>query len=396
VAEASPLLTDPTAVFCYIAALAGLMFWLSGLPRFKRFFEITPPVIYAYFLPTISTTLGIIPQASPAYEWMTRYLLPTALVLLMITVDLKSIVRLGPMALVMVVAGSVGIILGAPIALLLFGGFLPEEAWKAFAALSGSWIGGSANMVAIAESVGTPDSLMGPIIVVDTAVGYGWMGVLLFLSTWQYLFDARIRAHTEVVEQTNRRLADIATHRHPLEVPAAVIIVGIGFGGAAVAVALGARLPVLGDPTIISHTTWAVLIVVTGGLLLSITPVSRLEEYGASKLGYTALYLLLGAIGAQADLKAVLEAPAFFAAGVVWIAVHAAILLLAAKLIRAPMFFFATASMANIGGPVSAPVVASVYHRAMAPVGLLMAVLGYVLGIYGALLCAWMLGQIAG
>ncbi len=395
-AEASPLLTDPTAVFCYIAALAGLMFWLSGLPRFKRFFEITPPVIYAYFLPTISTTLGIIPQASPAYEWMTRYLLPTALVLLMITVDLKSIVRLGPMALVMVVAGSVGIILGAPIALLLFGGFLPEEAWKAFAALSGSWIGGSANMVAIAESVGTPDSLMGPIIVVDTAVGYGWMGVLLFLSTWQYLFDARIRAHTEVVEQTNRRLADIATHRHPLEVPAAVIIVGIGFGGAAVAVALGARLPVLGDPTIISHTTWAVLIVVTGGLLLSITPVSRLEEYGASKLGYTALYLLLGAIGAQADLKAVLEAPAFFAAGVVWIAVHAAILLLAAKLIRAPMFFFATASMANIGGPVSAPVVASVYHRAMAPVGLLMAVLGYVLGIYGALLCAWMLGQIAG
>jgi uncharacterized membrane protein len=366
------------------------------LPRFKRFFEITPPVIYAYFLPTISTTLGIIPQASPAYEWMTRYLLPTALVLLMITVDLKSIVRLGPMALVMVVAGSVGIILGAPIALLLFGGFLPEEAWKAFAALSGSWIGGSANMVAIAESVGTPDSLMGPIIVVDTAVGYGWMGVLLFLSTWQYLFDARIRAHTEVVEQTNRRLADIATHRHPLEVPAAVIIVGIGFGGAAVAVALGARLPVLGDPTIISHTTWAVLIVVTGGLLLSITPVSRLEEYGASKLGYTALYLLLGAIGAQADLKAVLEAPAFFAAGVVWIAVHAAILLLAAKLIRAPMFFFATASMANIGGPVSAPVVASVYHRAMAPVGLLMAVLGYVLGIYGALLCAWMLGQIAG
>ncbi len=345
------------------------MFWLSGLPRFKRFFEITPPVIYAYFLPTISTTLGIIPQASPAYEWMTRYLLPTALVLLMITVDLKSIVRLGPMALVMVVAGSAGIILGAPIALLLFGSFLPAEAWKAFAALSGSWIGGSANMVAIAESVGTPDSLMGPIIVVDTAVGYGWMGVLLFLSTWQHLFDARIRAHTEVVEQTNRRLADIATR---------------------------GRLPVLGDPTIISHTTWAVLIVVTGGLLLSFTPVSRLEEYGASKLGYTALYLLLGAIGAQADLKAVLEAPAFFAAGIVWIAVHAAILLLAAKLIRAPMFFFATASMANIGGPVSAPVVASVYHRAMAPVGLLMAVLGYVLGIYGALLCAWMLGQIGG
>ncbi len=134
---------------------------------------------------------------------------------------------------------------------------------------------------------------------------------------------------------------------------------------------------------------------VTGGLLLSFTPVRRLEEVGASRLGYAALYLLLTAIGAQANLRAVLSAPLYLATGVLWIAIHIAILLLAARLLRAPLFFVATGSMANVGGAASAPIVAGVYHPAMAPVGLLMAVLGYILGIYAGLACAWMLGQIA-
>ncbi|MBW3554881.1 MAG: DUF819 family protein, partial [Gemmatimonadetes bacterium] len=390
------LLTDPMAVFAYLAAVLGFIFWLSGIPRLARLFEITPPVIYAYFVPTLSTTFGITPAASPAYDWMIRYLLPVALLLLMITIDLRSVAKLGWMALIMVVAGTLGIVVGGPIALLLFGGWLPEDAWMGFAALSGSWIGGTANMVAIAESVGTPDSLMGPIIVVDTVVGYGWMGVLLFFSAWQQRFDRRTGARTAALEETNLRLAAAETRRHPVTLDWMAAIVGVGFAGAVVAVALGDTMPALGDPTIISKTTWAVLIVVTGGLFLSFTPLARLEDHGASKVGYLALYLLLTAIGARADLRAVLAAPAFLAAGIVWLAIHAGILLLAARLIRAPLFFVATGSMANIGGAASAPVVAGVYHPAMAPVGLLMAVVGYILGIYGGLVAAWLLAVVGG
>ncbi|HUE77994.1 MAG TPA: DUF819 family protein [Longimicrobiales bacterium] len=390
------LLTDPMAVFAYLAAVLGLIFWASGLPRMRKFFELTPPVIYAYFIPTISTTLGITPSASPAYDWMVRYLLPVALLLLMITIDLRSVAKLGWMALVMVVVGTLGIVIGGPIAYLLFSAWLPENAWMGFAALSGSWIGGTANMVAIAESVGTPDSLMGPIIVVDTVVGYGWMGVLLFFSAWQQRFDRKIGARTEALEETNQRLAEAERKRHPVSLPWLAAIVGVGFAGAVLAVALGEAMPPLGDPTIISQTTWAVLIVVTGGLLLSFTPITRLEEHGASRVGYLALYMLLTAIGARADLAAVLAAPAFLAAGVVWIAIHVGLLLIAARLIRAPLFFVATGSMANIGGAASAPIVAGVYHPAMAPVGLLMAVVGYVLGIYAALGCAWLLAIVGG
>lgn len=394
--QAAAVLTDPMAVFAYLAGVLGVVFWLSGLKPLEKLFEVTPPVLYAYFVPTLSTTLGIIPPASPVYDWMTRYLLPLALVLLMITVDLPAIGRLGGMAIVMMLAGTLGIVLGGPVAYLAVGHWLPPEAWKGLAALSGSWIGGTANLVAIAESVGTPDSIMGPIIVVDTVVGYGWMAVLLFLSAWQKRWDRSIRARTEALDATNRRLEEISAHRAPIEIRHAAAILGLGFVAAVLAVAAGARLPPVGSPTIISHTTWAVLIVVTGGLLLSFTPIRRLEEVGASRLGYLALYLLLTGIGAQADLRAVLSAPAFMAAGVIWMMVHVAVLFAVARLVRAPLFFVATGSMANVGGAASAPIVAGVYHPALAPVGLLMAVAGYIVGIYAGLGCAWILGQLAG
>jgi uncharacterized membrane protein len=314
----------------------------------------------------------------------------------MITVDLKSILKLGRTALIMVTAGAIGIMMGAQIAYVAFARWLPPDGWKGLAALTGSWIGGTANMVAIAESVGTPDAIMGPIIVVDTVVGYGWMGVLLFLSAWQVLFDRRLQADTTALAETNKLLAELDTHRQPTQLRDIAIILGLGFAGAVLAVQLGAALPALGDPTIISHTTWAVLIVVTGGLLLSFTPVRNLEEVGASKVGYAALYLLLTAIGAQGNLMEVLSAPAFFFAGVLVITIHVAVMLVVARVIRAPFFFVATGSVANIGGAGTAPIVASVYHPAMAPVGLLMAVAGYILGIYGALGAAWMLGVLAG
>ncbi|HSN70015.1 MAG TPA: DUF819 family protein [Steroidobacteraceae bacterium] len=389
------MLTDPMAHVAVLAGTIAAIFWLAGRKPLGTLFKFLPPVIWCYFVPMLATTLGLLPAESAAYDWIRTYLLPASLLLLMLSIDVKSVLRLGPVALGMVVAGTIGIILGGPIAYLVFGSFLPPDAWTGFAALSGSWIGGTANMVAIAASVGTPDSALGPIIVVDTVVGYGWMGVLLVFSGWQQRFDQWSGARTDALTETNRRLAALDERRHPVALSDVAILLGLGLGGAVIAVELGNAFDPLGDPVIISHATWAVLIVVTVGLALSFTPVRRLEEVGASRFGYIALYLLMASIGAQADLHAVLQAPLYLAAGVVWIAVHVLVLMIAARLLRAPLFFIATGSMANIGGAASAPVVAGVYHPAMAPVGLLMAVAGYVLGIYGGLACAWLLARLA-
>lgn len=390
------MITETNQLFALLAGVLALVFWLSTIPALKRFFTILPPVIWAYFMPMFLTTGGVIPDSSPVYDWMTDYLLPFSLFLLMITVDLPSILKLGKKAILMMLVGTAGIVIGGPLAYLIFGAFLPADAWQGFSALSGSWIGGTANMVAIKESVGTSDAMMGPIIVVDTVVGYGWMGVLIFLSAFQEKFDRWVKADTSAIEEANARLGEIENTRRPIQLNDLIYIVGLSLVAAVVAIAIGDQLPALGDPTIISSSTWAILIVVTAGLALSFTRLRpNLESAGASRVGFLALYLLLTAIGAQANLKAVLDVPLFLAAGIVWISVHIALLMIFAKLLKAPLFFVATGSMANVGGAASAPVVASVYHPSMAPVGLLMGVSGYILGIYAALACAWMLGQLA-
>jgi uncharacterized membrane protein len=388
------MVTEPTALFVYLACVLAGILWLSGRPRLHRLFMVTPAVLYVYFLPTLGTSLGLSPAASPAYDWMVRYLLPFSLMLLMVTVDVRAILRLGGKALVMMLAGSTGIILGGPLVLAVFGRWLPPDAWKGMAALSGSWIGGSANMVAIKESIGTPDALLGPVIVVDTLVAYSWMGVLLVMSSWQHRFDALVRADTRGLDEVQEKLSVAAADRRPASVGELALILALGFGGATVCVWAGDRLPKVGDPTILSHTTWTVILVTALGLALSFTPLSRLEAVGASRVGYLALYLMLTAIGAQADLVAVLELPMLLAAGILWVVIHVGVLLVVGWLIRAPLFFVATGSMANIGGTVSAPVVASVFNRALAPVGVLMGVSGYVIGIYGSLVCAWLLSLV--
>jgi uncharacterized membrane protein len=378
----------------FLAAVLGFVFWLDTIDALEPVFKYLPPVIWAYFVPMLCTTFGITPESSAVYDWMSSYLLPFSLFLLMISVDLKAILRLGPTALIMMCAGTLGIVIGGPIAFGLFGGFFEDpEAWKGFAALSGSWIGGTANLLAMKQSVGTPDSTLGPLLVVDVVAGYGWMGVLIFLSAYQERFDRWVGADTSLMEKLNENLGDI--NKRPVQLTDLVVMIGLGLGAAVASRELGGAFPEFGDPTIISAGTWAILLVVTIGLLLSFTPLQKLEEAGASRVGYAALYLLLTSIGAKADLAAVLDVPLYLVAGLVWIAIHVLILFVTARMIKAPLFFVATGSMANVGGAASAPIVAGVYLPAMAPVGLLMGVAGYILGIYAALGCGWLIGQVS-
>jgi uncharacterized membrane protein len=376
------MITEPTTLFAVLAGVLGLIFWLSTLPALSKVFQYLPPVIWAYFLPMFLTTFGITPSSSATYSWMSRYLLPLALFLLMTTVDIKAILRLGPKALLMMVTGTVGIIIGGAVSFWMLGGLLPAESWKGFAALSGSWIGGTANMLFIQDHVGAPDSLLGPIIVVDTVVGYGWMGVLIFLSTVQDRFDTWVGADMSMIENVNKRLEEIDVSRRPATISDLTGIVGMAF--VAVVASIWVAENVMPESQWVGTSTWAILIVVTVGMALSFTRIREMEKPGASRLGFLALYLLLTSIGARADLMAVLDAPLYLLAGVIWISIHVLLLVIMARLIKAPLFFVATGSMANIGGAASAPVVASVYLPAMAPVGLLMAMAGYILGIYAA------------
>lgn len=369
--------------------MAGV-FQLARRPALKPLFDRLPALVWTYFLPMLSTTVGILPAESPVYRAMARYVLPASLVLLLLSSEIKSIARLGRTALVVMAAAVFGIVLGAIVGYAALRPWLPPDAWKGVGALVGTWVGGSANLVAVATALSVTPEMQGVIIIVDTVVGYTWMGFLISFASRQEAFDRWNRADRAVVEGVGSRLAETKEEaRRTPTVADVTLMVGLAIGLTALCLAIGARLPPVGQ--VLNAFSWAIILLTTIALLLSLTPLARLENAGASTLGYAGFYLLLATVGAQGDLRRVVSHPQFVLLGIIIVVVHALVLLAAVRLLRAPLFFFGASSQACFGGYSSAPLVAAIYHPAMAPVGLLLAVLGNVIGTYLGLAVAQLL-----
>ena len=389
------LINDPTALLVFFAGFVALIFVLAQTRPFDRLFRYLPPIVWIYLLPVLLTTAGITPPESPFYDWCTDYLMPFSLLLLVLATDVPAIRRLGPLAAAMLLSGSVGIVIGGPIALAIFQPFLDDpQIWKGLGALSGSWIGGLSNMIAIKEGVGAPDDVFSPMIIVDSVVGYGWMSIIILLSGYQNRIDRWNRARREELNALNQRLQQVqAENARPITLPAFASMLGVGLVASWLCMRGGELLPQVGS--VLSHFTWGILLVVTVGLALSFTPVRRLEHRGATPVAYGGLYLMVATMGAGGDLAAIAEAPLVLAVGAVWIGIHVACLFLAMRLLRAPVFLFATGSMGNVGGVISTPVVAGVFQPALAAVGVLMGVLGNLVGTPLGLLCSQLMAWVA-
>ena len=387
------MIKDPNAIFIYIVSLIGLIHYLKSISALEKVFKYAPPIIWIYFLPMLSSGIGIIPTASPIYSWTSKYLLPPALILLLLSSNIKILSTLGSKAIGTMLFGTLGIVLGGPISLLVFGSFLPEDAWMGLAALSGSWIGGSANMVAIGKSIGTSDNLFGNMIVIDTVVGYGWMGIVILISGHQKSIDKWNNADTRIVDDLNIKMSTEDSKRPTsFNDLLTIVVVSLFFG--LLSLELGKLIPDLGK--VVTSFGWTIILVSLIGISLSFTRLSDLNNAGASHVGNLFLYILLGTIGAKANITQIGDLPYYIAVGILWIFIHAIILFFGGRLLKAPMFLIATSSQANIGGVVSAPIIATVYKKSLAPVGLLMGVIGNIIGIYAGLFTAWLLSLVGG
>ena len=398
----TPLMENPAGILALLLGVLAAIFWATQHAKLKVIFKVIPALVFCYFIPTAMTTVGVLPAESALYDWVKEFVLPAALFLLILSLDLPGILRLGPKAVIMMLAGTLGVVIGGPIALFVGKLFLtgehwglPDDAWRGFAALSGSWIGGGANFVAIGHVVKASDAMIASMVVPDVLVASVWMGVLLYAAGHQRRIDAWTGADARAIRDLEQRLSDFqARVMRVSTLPDLVMIVALAFGASWVSYIVGKHLPPIGD--MISSGTWKYILVTTAGLLLSFTPVRGLEGAGASKVGSVMLYLLVACIGAHANFADVLDAPGYVVVGVIWMLIHVLVLLTVAWLIKAPVFFVAVGSQANIGGAASAPIVAAAYHPSLAPVGVLLAVAGYVLGTYAGLVCARLLQWVAG
>lgn len=400
--EAVPLVTNDAVVLGILAAILGSVFWTASRPTgfWKSFYTYVPALLLCYLVPAILNTLGVIDgNLSKLYPVARDYLLPSALVLLCIAIDFGAIVRLGPKAIVMFLTGTAGIMLGALVSFEIMRVIHPEtvagETWRGMTTITGAWIGGGANQAAMKEVFEVDATLFGQFVAVDVLVANVWMAVLLFLAGRAQSFDRWTGADLSAINALKTRIETYqAEHARMPTLTDVMVILALGLGVTGLSHALTgptvgwiASLPQewrLQDYSLTSSFFWIVVFATTFGLLLSFTKARSLEGAGASTLGSAMLYVLVATIGMQMDLNALLDRPWLFALGLIWICVHGGLLLLVAKLIRAPLFFMAVGSQANVGGAASAPVVASAFHPALAPVGVLLAVLGYALGTYGA------------
>lgn len=409
------LIQNDAVVFGILIAILGLVFWTNGsdIKAFKVFYKVVPMLLLCYFLPSLLTLTGLVdPEHSNLYFVATRYLLPASLVLLTLSIDLKEIARLGPKALIMFLTGSVGVIAGGPIAILivsqfapdLVGGQGPDAVWRGLTTVAGSWIGGGANQAAMKEMFGPSDPLYSAMVAVDVLVAEFWMVFLIIGVGHADRIDRLFRADSSSVTVLQQKMEDFTrkTARIPttneLMVILAIVFGAVGFGHLVadyVAPLIAEKAPDLKKFSLDSEFFWLIMITTTIGVALSFTRARKLEGAGASKVGTIFIFVLVATIGMSMDLRAVVEHPGYFLVGLIWILFHIGLLFIVGIIIRAPYFFLAVGSKANIGGAASAPVVAATFHPSLAPVGVLLAVLGYALGTYGAYICGLIMQEVA-
>jgi uncharacterized membrane protein len=411
----NPLFTNDAVVLGILLLILASVFHTSSStkPIWQKFYKYFPSVLLCYFIPSLLNSAGIISgDKSNLYSVVSRYLLPASLVLLTLSIDLKGILRLGPKAIIMFLAGTLGIVLGGPLAILIVslfspatvGGVGPNAVWRGMATIAGSWVGGGANQTAMKEVFHVGDNLFSSMIAVDVIVSNIWMAFLLYGAGISDRLDKKLKADTSSIDYVKKKIESYQLSIAKIPSLADLTkICAIGFGVTAFAhfsadiitPFIKNNMPNLSRFSLTSEFFWIVIIATTGGLVLSFSPLRKLEGAGASKIGSLFLYVLVATIGMKMNILAIFENPGLFMVGFIWMAIHAIVLLTVGKIIKSPFFFIAVGSQANVGGAASAPIVASAFHPSLATVGVLLAVLGYALGTYAAWICAIIMHSVA-
>jgi len=402
----APLITNDAIVLGLLVAVLGAIFYTRSLGgRWSTFYTFVPVLLLCYLLPSLMNSFGLISsEESNLWPVAKNYFLPACLVLMTLSIDLKAIIGLGSKALIMFFTATIGIVLGGPVAILIVSLFSPETVggegidavWRGFATVAGSWIGGGANQTAMLEVYGYNPDRYAAMVAIDVVVANIWMAFLLYGASNPKPIDKWLKADTTAIDNLKRTMERYTAQSERTSslldfmMITAVAFVGVGLShlvGQLATFAFGS-IEAFQGTILVNQFFWIVVTATTLGLSLSFTRFRDLEGAGASKVGSVFIFLLVAVIGTRMDIFQIADAPLLFLVGIIWMLFHVCLLIVVAKLIRAPFFFVAIGSKANVGGAASAPVVAAAFHPALAPVGVLLAVLGYALGTYGAILSA--------
>jgi len=376
------MITDGFLYLSVLVALAALMVFIEKKFSTNKFFKFIPGIVLIYIGAALLQTFGVFADndsTGAVYADVKNALLPAMLMIMLLKCDIRSIIKLGPRMIGGYLVAVVSIMLGFIIVYIAFKHFYIEDTWRAFGALSGSWTGGSANLVALQGILEVPENIFGYVLMMDTINYAVWVMFMFWLIPFAGKFNRWTKADTSFMQHG---LDDVAATQEDqdsnVQFEHILYLLGIGLLVSGLASFAGDHLPEVG--AVINATTWTIMIASVVGLILGQTRVSKIP--GALDVSNVMLYIIVALIASQSDFSQIAQAPIYLVSGFLILLIHLVIMLLLAKIFKYDLFTLGIGSLANIGGMASAPMLAAAYSRTLIPIGVIMALIGSFLGTY--------------
>lgn len=371
------IFSDPIGVMAVIIMIPVFFLWLQKKTRWKVF-DYLPAIIWIYITPIALSNLNVIPKSSEIYSTYRSFAVPIFIVLMLLDINIRKSIKVAWRGAGVLIMGSVGIVLGAAVSFYLFRKGLAEDAWSGFGALAGSWIGGTGNLAAVAESLNTSPETVGLVVLVDNFVYLFYFPVILMCKRWARPFNKFTRVSQEQLDHFSQVTSQIEKKTHEVHYMDVLMLFGFGFVCVLLANWIAKFLPAL--PPVLTEKSWAMLLITSIGIILSMTPLKKVP--GTEPISMSLIYVYVAMMGAMADLSDIGSAHWFLAAGFMCILIHFAFIVIAARLFRVDVSMAAVASVAAIGGAASAPVAAGYHREELVPISIMLALIGYALGNY--------------
>ncbi len=372
-----PLFNDLIGVLTVITMIPVFFLWLEKKTRWK-IFDILPAIIWIFLTPIFLSNLNVIPRSTPIYDTFRSFAVPMFIVLMLLDINIREVLRVAWRGAGVLVLGAIGIVVGAAISFYLFKGGLPEDTWRGYGALAGSWIGGTGNLAAVAESLDTPGEMVGMVVLVDNFVYVFYFPLILSCKRWAASFNRFTRVSQAQIDHIAQATAQVERKSHEVHFKDVLMLLGFGFATILAANTAAGFIPAL--PPVLTERTWAILLVTTFGIALSGTPLKNVP--GTEPLSMSFVYVYMTMMGAQADLRNIGGAQWFLVAGFFCILVHFVFIIVGARLFRIDVSMAAVSSVAGVGGAASAPVAAGYHREELVPISIMLALIGYGLGNY--------------
>jgi len=366
------MITNGFTYIAFLMFLAGILLAAEKYTKWKVFGYV-PPLVWIYVLNMVFCTMGLYNSdaCSSTYSALKNNLLYAMIFVMLLRCDFRKLAKLGGRMVAIFLGCSVTLAIGFLIGYPMFKGTLGSDTWAAVAALYASWVGGSANMAAMQAALPVDAGAYSCALALDTVCYSVWIALLLIVVRYSGKWNKAVKADTSKLQAVaDAAAAEVAKEQKKATGSDWIFLIGLSLMVSAlsqmVGVALNGALSNVGLGMFDKGTLTTVFVTILG-LVCAMSPLGKLPA--VEDLSNVYLYAVVSLLASTASVVDLLSAPMWMVYGLFILAIHVVLMFVLSKVFHWDLCMVSTASLANIGGSASAPIVASAYDASYAGIG---------------------------